>query len=97
MRKELPKLYSQDMLNNLFRHPYTKIEFIQKDLQVTRFTAAKYLDQLTENNFVVKHKIGRSNYYVNGPLFGLFLSGPQERKGKSEWRNSKWNTIRDRN
>ena len=28
MRAELPKIYSQDLLNNLFRHPYTKIEFV---------------------------------------------------------------------
>lgn len=29
LRNDLPKLYSQDLLNNLFRHPYTKIEFVE--------------------------------------------------------------------
>ena len=28
LRRDVPKLYSQDLLNNLFRHPYTKIELI---------------------------------------------------------------------
>jgi hypothetical protein len=32
MREELPKIYSQDLLNNLFRHPYTKIDFVMKEL-----------------------------------------------------------------
>jgi Fic family protein len=65
--------YSQDLLNNLFRHPYTRIEFVQTDLGVTRQTAAKYLDQLAEVGFVEKHQHGRNNYYVNRPLMELFL------------------------
>ena len=59
------KFYSQDLLNNLFSHPYTKIEFIQNDLKVSRLTATKYLDALTEGGFLHKHKVGRSNYYIN--------------------------------
>lgn len=73
MREELPKLYSQDMLNNLFRHPYTRIEFVIKDMGVTRQTAAKYLDTLAEHGFVEKHHSGRSNYYINVALVELFL------------------------
>jgi Fic family protein len=73
MRSELPKLYSQDLLNTLFRHPYTRIEFVVTDLGVTRQTAAKYLDTLAENGFVKKVIAGRSNYYVNEPLVALFL------------------------
>ncbi|MEJ7712082.1 MAG: Fic family protein [Pyrinomonadaceae bacterium] len=46
LRSELPKIYSQDLLNNLFRHPYTKIEFVQSELGVTRKTASQYLAQL---------------------------------------------------
>lgn len=73
MREELPNLYSQDLLNNLFRHPYTRIEFVVKDLQVSRQTAAKYLDLLAEKGFLAKHRSGRSNYYVNEDLVRLFL------------------------
>lgn len=65
--------YSQDLLNNLFRHPYTRIEFLQADLGVTRQTAAKYLDLLAEAGFVEKHQQGRNNYYVNTPLIELFM------------------------
>jgi len=59
------KFYSQDLINNLFTHPYTKIEFVERDLKVSRLTAAKYLDALTEDGFLRKVKKGRSNYYIN--------------------------------
>ena len=62
------KFYSQDLINNLFMHPYTKIEFVQRDLKVSRLTATKYLDTLAEGGFVRKQKVGRSNYYVNTVL-----------------------------
>lgn len=72
MRKQLPKIYRQELLNNLFSHPYTKIDFVMEDLDVSRITATKYLDQLAEHGFVIKEKVGRSNYYINEPLFALF-------------------------
>lgn len=65
--------YSQELLNNLFRHPYTRIEFVQHDLGVTRQTAAKYLDQLAAAGFVEKHQAGRNNYYINRPLVALLM------------------------
>ncbi len=74
LRDELPKLYSQELLNNLFRHPYTKIEFVERDLGVSRITAAKHLDTLTRHGFVEKNKIGRTNFYINRPLFNLLTS-----------------------
>ncbi len=71
LRNELPKIYSQELLNNLFRYPYTKIEFLEKDLGVSRITAAKHLDTLAANGFVEKRKNGRKNFYINHPLFAL--------------------------
>jgi Fic family protein len=71
LRAELPRIYSQDLINNLFRHPYTKIDFIERDLDVSRLTAAKYLDELCKRGFLRKLKIGRTNFYINEPLFKL--------------------------
>lgn len=59
------KFYSQDLLNNLFKHPYTKIEFIENDLGVSRITASKYLNQLAKDKVLKKEKLGTGNYYVN--------------------------------
>jgi Fic family protein len=63
------RFYSQDLINNLFSHPYTKIDFIQRDLQVSRLTATRYLDVLADGGFLLKRKIGRSNYYINAQLY----------------------------
>lgn len=65
------KFYSQDLLNNLFKHPYTKIEFVVQDLQVSRITAANYLNQLANDGILKKEKLGVNNYYINEPLFSL--------------------------
>ena len=72
IRQELPKIYSYELLTNLFRHPYTKIEAVQDDLGVSRLTASKYLSALTEKGFVEKHRVGKYNYYVNRPLMHIF-------------------------
>jgi Fic family protein len=68
------KFYSQDLINNLFSHPYTKIEFLQRDLNVSRMTATRYLDALCGTDFLIKRKIGRGNYYVNVALNQILLN-----------------------
>jgi Fic family protein len=71
IRLDLPKIYSQDLLNNLFRHPYTKIEFVVDELKVTRKTAAKYLDELVDIGVLQKHRIVKDNFYLNIELYEL--------------------------
>ena len=68
------RFYSQDLINNLFNHPYTKIEFVQNDLGVSRLTATKYLDALVDGGFLLKQKRGKSNYYINLPLVRILTA-----------------------
>jgi Fic family protein len=75
------KFYSQDLINNLFSHPYTKIEFLQRDLEVSRLTATRYLDALVTGGLLRKLKIGRSNYYINEPLYRI-LTGEAPPRGE---------------
>ena len=72
--REQHKFYSQDLINSLFMHPYTKIEFLQNDLQVSRLTATKYLDLLAETGFREKQKVGRTNYYINQALTRILVT-----------------------
>ncbi|OOG70663.1 Fic family protein [Algoriphagus sp. A40] len=65
------KFYSQELLNNLFAHPYTKIDFLVRDLGVSRITAAAYLNKLAKDGVLRKEKLGTGNYYVNEKLFAL--------------------------
>ncbi|CAN5772359.1 Fic family protein [soil metagenome] len=74
MRSDLPKIYSQDRLNNIFRHPYTKIDFVMKDLGVSRPTATRYLDELIAIGLLEKHKLGKENFYINKRLFNLLAN-----------------------
>lgn len=68
------KQYKHELLNNLFLHPYTKIEFMERDMSVQRKTAAKYLDTIVEKTGLLqKQKLGRSNYYINTELMDLFV------------------------
>ena len=69
-----PASTSQDLINNLFTRPYTKIEFIEHDLNVSRLTASKYLNALCEGGFLRKKKVGRSNYYINIALNAILTS-----------------------
>ena len=71
LREQLPKIYNQDLINNLFRHPYTKIEFVMDDLQIHRATAARHLDAVVQAGILSKHKMGTHNYYLNDALFDL--------------------------
>lgn len=75
IRDHHAKIYSQDLLNNLFRHPYTRIEYVQKELALSRPTATKYLDELAEDGLLTKQRIGRNNYYINQRLVALFVDG----------------------
>lgn len=71
------RFYSQDLINNLFSHPYTKIDFVMRDLGVSRLTATRYLDALASDGLLDKRKIGRNNYYVNVPLHRILAGeGP---------------------
>jgi Fic family protein len=74
IQTKLPKIYSQDLVNNLFRNPYTKIEFLELELKVSYLTARKYLDILAENGFVEKTKVGKSNYYINSALIKVLIN-----------------------
>ncbi len=68
-----PKIYSRELLDNLFKHPYTKIDFVMQDCQISRLTATKYLDILVESGKLTKVKIGKSNYYINHALLDLLI------------------------
>lgn len=68
------KFCSQELLNNLFAHPYTKIEFLVHDLGVSRITAANYLNQLAADGVLLKERLVTGNYIVNEKLFALLSS-----------------------
>jgi len=71
LRTKLPKLYSKDLLELLFKHPYTKIGFLVEELGITRKTAGLHLRAIEEIGILESVKMGRDVYFVNKKLFAL--------------------------
>ena len=71
MRSSLGKLYSHDLLNIIFSHPYTKVSFLERNLMITNKTAGRYLDKIAEVGLLKKEKIGRENFYINTRLMDV--------------------------
>jgi Fic family protein len=80
--RERHRFYSQDLISNLFTHPYTKIGSVMRDLQVTRVTATKYLEALVKDGLLHKVKIGRSNYYINIALNQVLIGDTTPEEGQ---------------
>jgi Fic family protein len=74
VRSEFRKFYSQDLINNIFSHPYTKIQFVQDELGVSRITATKYLEALANAGILEKVKVGRASFYINVRLVAILTA-----------------------
>lgn len=72
--------YSHELLNGLFYHPYTKIGHLESNMQVSRQTAAKYLDRLALLGLLQKERMGKENYYINTRLMELFLTFSEQQE-----------------
>ena len=83
IRSRYPRMYSQDLLNSLFQHPYTKIQFMMEDLDISRSTATRYLDILDKEGILKKSRLGRENYYLNTELTDVLLNIPVIRRTKA--------------
>ncbi|BDD07542.1 Fic family protein [Aureibacter tunicatorum] len=68
LREKYKKMYSHEFLNHLFKHPYTKIEFLEKELGITRPTASGYLNKLAKDGILEKKSMGKSFYFINKSL-----------------------------
>lgn len=71
---ELPKIYSKELVELLFKQPYTKVEFLVDAGIAKRQTAATYLRELESIGVLRSSKVGRENIFLNVGLYDL-LSG----------------------
>jgi Fic family protein len=71
-KEKLPsRVYSKELIEILFRQPYTKVQFLVDAGLAERKTAANYLKELQKASIVVVRKIGKENLYLNVKLFEL--------------------------
>lgn len=74
LKEKLPRIYSHELINNIFSHPYTKIDYIVEDTNVTRLTASRHLKKLEELGLLHMEKHKNTNYYINNKLVDLFTA-----------------------
>jgi Fic family protein len=68
-RKEIPKIYSKELIELLFEHPYSKSEYLENRLSISRITAAKYLKALENIGILQSKKVWKETLYINTALF----------------------------
>jgi Fic family protein len=74
VKQQLPKVYSKDLLELLFRQPYCKIRFLEEAGIAQRKTASQYLRELERIGMLTPVKAGREVYYLNTALLKLLVS-----------------------
>lgn len=70
-KQEARKIYSKDLVEQLFVHPYTKIEYITGGLGVERKAASRYLKALEAIGVLSVRQVGKENIYINHALYDL--------------------------
>jgi len=70
-KSKVPKIYSKELIEILFEHPYCKTELIVKALKVERKAASRYLHQLENIDILECTKVGKDNLFINKGLMDL--------------------------
>lgn len=68
VQREAPGVYSKDLVEAIFMHPYTKIQFLVEKGIAKRQTASGYLQTLAGLGVLRESKQGREKYYINDAL-----------------------------
>ena len=71
VQEKLPKIYSKDLIEQLFIHPYCKIEFLVTNLKIERKAASRYLVNLEEIGILKSEQTGKETIYINSKLYIL--------------------------
>lgn len=69
VQEQAPGIYSKDLVEVIFKQPYTKIQFLVDAGIAKRQTASTYLQTLANLGFLRPSKQGREMYYINDALF----------------------------
>jgi Fic family protein len=71
IKEKLPKVYSKDLIEILFRLPYTKRQSLIDEGLGTLKTVGNYLMDLEKNGFLKSIKIGKEKLYLNYRLLDI--------------------------
>jgi Fic family protein len=76
VRRELPKIYSRELVEVIFVHPYCRIGDLVSAGIAKRQAASVYLKTLVDRRLLQEMKAGRENLYINPALLALLSDKP---------------------
>ena len=71
IKESLPKVYTKELVEILFRLPYTKRQFLIDAKLGTPKTVGNYLMDLEEAGFLISEKVGKEKLYLNHRLMEI--------------------------
>jgi predicted transcriptional regulator len=71
IKNKLPKIYSKDLIEILFRLPYTKRQHLIDEHIGNAKTVGNYLQTLEEHGFLKSVKVGKEKLYLNHRLLDI--------------------------
>lgn len=75
MRRDLPKIYSRELAETIFVHPYCRIGDLVDAGIAKRQAASTYLKALAEHGILREVEAGREKLYTNPALLNLLSTG----------------------
>jgi Fic family protein len=74
IQSQLPKVYSKDLMEVLFRLPYTKRQSLEEAGLGNLKTVGSYLRQLEKAGFLKSEQVGKEKLYLNHQLLEILKS-----------------------
>lgn len=72
VKKDIPNIYSKELIEALFEQPYCRIDFVMERLSVSRRSASTYLNALAKTGILESKVFGRDAIFINSALYNLF-------------------------
>tara|TARA_R100000935_G_C2797796_1_gene148992 strand:- start:774 stop:1088 length:315 start_codon:yes stop_codon:yes gene_type:complete len=71
VKERLPKVYSKDLIEILFKLPYTKRQYLIDAGLGTPKTVGNYLNELEAEGFLTSERVGKEKLYLNFRLMEI--------------------------
>jgi len=71
IKETIPKVYTKELVEILFRLPYTKRQFLIDAKLGSPKTVGKYLMELEKSGFLISEKVGKEKLYLNHKLVAV--------------------------
>jgi Fic family protein len=78
IRNTLPKVYSKDLVEIIFRLPYTKRQYLMDAGLGTQKTVGNYPSALEDAGFLTSKKMGKEKLYLNTALMNILENSSLE-------------------